>query len=409
MLCCRNSYYVPLFLLVLLRFAPKENNFNEEYLKTICEYDTQKLCPECFKDSPKCEQIDFFKPHWSSWSNRINSLFHGHSSLIGTFAGQSSLAVINRLNRDNTIEQLLLEYCKIRSSADTQCSWTDAGSVDYAVTYLKKAILEDSRIEGCIICPSSNKEQSLNRFLNTVEPTMNELRKLLILHTNVKPLLLALMSLRGGLFPVPKLLLLFGFSTIESFDGEPLNNFYDRPLLVRIRIARELIRAAISFTTGIEGFRFFLTDLTPDNVVVRLGNDPKDVAISIVDLDNVIIVDSLADGISEHHNYHVHSKIECDGCFAYVQADICRYRNSDLNLFATCQLLLEDMNGNSVAGLLNSDRTQRSSDFTSQEDNPATTLHNLLQECVSCIPPTCRNRSIILENILDIIKYHSSR
>ncbi|XP_058128636.1 uncharacterized protein LOC131271246 [Anopheles coustani] len=125
--------------------------------------------------------------------------------------------------------------------------------------------------------------------------------------------------------------------------------------------------------------------------------------VSFVDLDNLIMVDSLADGITHDYNYHVHTKIDCVGCFAYVQADICRYRNSDLNLFAICQLLLEDTNGNSLKGLLNGSRSKLPDDPTLSEDDPAASLHNLLHECVYCRPPACRNRSLILENILNII------
>jgi hypothetical protein len=35
---------------------------------------------------------------------------------------------------------------------------------------------------------------------------------------------------------------------------------------------------------------------------------------------------------------HVHEKIECKGCFAYVPEEICQHHISDLNVFSVCQV-----------------------------------------------------------------------
>lgn len=86
-------------------------------------------------------------------------------------------------------------------------------------------------------------------------------------------------------------------------------------------------------------FRIYFTDATPDNIVV----DRKSLKIAFVDLDNLLIVDSLAysSGMQARKEWtaiHKHEKIECNGCFAYVPEELCAHHISDINLFATCQV-----------------------------------------------------------------------
>lgn len=126
--------------------------------------------------------------------------------------------------------------------------------------------------------------------------------------------------------------------------------------------------------------RIYLTDLTGDNIVV----DEQTLNVAFIDLDNVVVVDSnpqyhhlpATETLLKWDTIHVHEKIECDGCFAYVPNDMCSHHLSDLNIFAVCQvkmlpnttqqlhhykkksfflqLLLEDLNGNVENGFLHS-------------------------------------------------------
>lgn len=92
-------------------------------------------------------------------------------------------------------------------------------------------------------------------------------------------------------------------------------------------------------------FRIYLTDATPDNIAV----DETTLEISYVDLDNVLIVDSLVYDAKENYelnvpetwnNIYKHEYIECDNCFAYIPDEICAHQLSDINLFAACQVLI---------------------------------------------------------------------
>ncbi|XP_049291683.1 uncharacterized protein LOC125768295 [Anopheles funestus] len=400
-------YYILLYVVIVLQRFPKENSPIESILVAVCEYDSRVLCPECFSMSPMCHNFDkLFVPHAESFFNKINSILNSHTTRMGTFLKPNNSAVLKHMNRENAMEKLLAEFCEFHSQPKQNCtSWKRNGSIEEAKAFIKDSILDTTRIEGCVFCPTSGNKQTLERFLATLKPEDNELWNLLAIRTNVEPLLLKLFSTRDTPWYVPKLLGTIGFSFIESYEGQTLEHFYEHPLTTRMLIASKLIKAAFRFTEGIHGFRFYLTDINPDNVVVHAENGGKNVRVTIVDLNNVIILDSLAKTFSTRRDsHHVHGRIECNGCFAYVQEDICRYPNSDLNLFATCQLLLENLNGNYAAGLLHNDQSHGlDQPMMSHRDNVAHILHNLLEECVYCQPPDCRNRSLILEDVLNII------
>ncbi|XP_053669069.1 uncharacterized protein LOC128719470 [Anopheles marshallii] len=400
-------YFILLMIIIVLQRLPKENSRTTRPLEAICEYDSRVLCPECFSILPKCDDFHkLFVPQTESLFNRINSMFNSHTTRIGTFRKQNNPAVLKHINRGEAIEKLLKEFCEWHPQPKQHCtSWKRNGSVEEAKEFIKESILDTTRIEGCIFCPTSGNRQTLRRFLALFEPSDNELWNLFAIRTNVEPLLLKLFSTYDSPFYVPKLLDVVGFSFVESYQGQTLEHFYEHPLATRMLIASKLIKAAFRFTEGIHGFRIYLTDINPDNVVADVKDKGKTVRVSIVDLDNVIILDSRSKTFSTRHNtYHVHGRIECNGCFAYVQEDVCRYPNSDLNFFATCQLLLENLNGNYAAGLLHNDHSKGlDQPMLPHREEAAQNLHNLLEECVHCQPPNCRNRSRILQDVLNII------
>uniref|UniRef100_A0A2M4ATU0 Protein-kinase domain of fam69 n=1 Tax=Anopheles triannulatus TaxID=58253 RepID=A0A2M4ATU0_9DIPT len=402
-------YYGVLFMIIVLRHQPKEPNEGNGPLESICEYETRQLCPECFNGQSECRHADqLFEELHGSWFNKINNLMHAHSTVLGTFRG-TERAVMKTLNRHKVVESLQRAFCdmvllqEIPSSGESAvCSWFLTGNSKDSAMFLKTDILDTSRIEGCIFCPASGNLASLHRFLDAINlDRATELWKLLAIRTNVEPLLLMLASKHQVSMPFPKLLDYFGFSFIESYDGEPLSNFYSSPLHLRMLIARELIKAAFTITEGIDGFRFILTDLSPDNIAVSIEEDHKAVSLSIVDLNNVIVIDSRATTF-ESDRQHVHSKIECDGCFAYSQNDVCNHRTSDLNYFAICQLLLENLNGNTAAGFLHYDQ-ENLRNISDESASQVRLLHTFLHECVYCQPPHCRDRSVILEDILNVL------
>ncbi|XP_050094269.1 divergent protein kinase domain 2A [Anopheles aquasalis] len=409
-------YHAFLFVIIVLRHQPQEPGEGKGPLESICEYETQQLCPECFNGPSVCRHADqLFEEQRGSWFNKINNLMHAHSTTLGTFRG-TDRAVMKTLNPHKAVESLQRAFCdmvleEIPSAISRDaCSWSLKGNTKDSTMFLKKVILDTGRIEGCIFCPANGNLASLHRFLHSIDlDRTTGLWTLLAVRTNVEILLLMLASKHKVSMPFPRLLYYFGFSFIESYDGEPLSKFYNSPLHIRMLIARELIKAAFAITEGIDGFRFILTDLSPDNVAVSIEEeDRKVITLSIVDLNNIIVIDSYATTF-ETDRHHVHRKLECEGCFAYSQNDICSHskKNSDLNYFAVCQLLLEDLNGNAAAGFLHYDHQNLPND-SDESAIQVRLLHTFLRECVYCQPPHCRDRSVILEDILNVLNRWSS-
>ncbi|KAL1397163.1 hypothetical protein pipiens_009967 [Culex pipiens pipiens] len=190
---------------------------------------------------------------------------------------------------------------------------------------------------------------------------------------NVQPLLLELFDGRG--FPVPEVIFQGGFQLFESFDGDALVNFYDSSLNTRLRIAKELIQASFRFTEGVNGFRFYLTDINPDNIAVQAQPSGS---------------------FQRSKVRNIHSRIPCDGCFAYVQEDLCSYQHSDINQFAICQLLYENLNGDREGGFLHIQPNDDAQPGLSE-------IRQLLHHCVYCVPPDCRDRQGLLQQVQEII------
>lgn len=380
-----NLHVLALLLCVIFQFQPRENESLTEYLINQCQIDTQQLCPECFSSSIDCNRwtnlvtIDSSNP-WNQLSCRYNP--HGVSyGLLNN--GQQ--AVIKKLNKNQAIEALLREICQDLQVSQSSCKYkTDSKFINI----IRRKVLEQE-LEGCIICPSKD-ERALKRLLSEFKGT--KLLKLILLKINVQPLLLELFEGRG--FSVPKLIFQGGFQLVESFDGDALVNFYDSTLNIRLGIAKELIAASFRFTEGVDGFRFYLTDINPDNIAVKtLPGSSGAFQVSFVDIDNVIILDSQNKRLQ--NRYHIHSRIDCDGCFAYVQEDLCSYQHSDINQFAICQLLYENLNGNREGGFLHV-----ASDESRKE---IVEIRQLLHHCVYCVPPDCRDRVGLLQQVQEII------
>lgn len=377
-------HLVALFLWIVMKYQPEERASSLKSLVQQCQYDTTILCPGCF---PRPVNCSFFENLKSIDSNELFeellTHFNQHGVRYGTLSGSEQRVVIKNLNKEHGVEELISSICndlKIYRNCRLR-------NKEPYLKVLRQRVLNDNQLEGAILCPLMD-EEALKRFLFEIDE--NDLNKILLMRINAQPLLLKLLQERN--FPVPKLIFQGGFTLVESYEGEALAKYYDRPLNVRLLIANELIKASLNFTAGVDNFRFYLTDINPDNIVVRMSSE-EEIKVTFVDLNNVIILDSHSKRLKPSKQKHVHSRIDCDGCFAYIQEDICVHQISDINLFAVCQLLLENLNGDSKRGFLHSLGT----------DSKQEAFRKLLHQCVYCQPPYCEDRQEVLQRIMEII------
>lgn len=90
----------------------------------------------------------------------------------------------------------------------------------------------------------------------------------------------------------------------------------------------------------------------------------------------------------EQRKSHIHEKIACDNCFAYVPEDICGHAMSDINVYSVCQLLHSDLYDNMLNGFLHS--------------NDDDEISVLINQCVICKFGNC-NRFEIANSLINIL------
>lgn len=77
--------------------------------------------------------------------------------------------------------------------------------------------------------------------------------------------------------------------------GKTIENYLNRPLLLRIHIMEQLLRTAYNFTFSDPQFSYYFRDISYSNVVLD-----SDLRTRIVDLEHIIVVDRNA---STNGNY----------------------------------------------------------------------------------------------------------
>lgn len=130
--------------------------------------------------------------------------------------------------------------------------------------------------------------------------------------------------------------------------GTRLNTFENANWFKRAYLAQQLLIAAKNFTFDHNQFRFYLTDVSPDNIAVN-----GDFKLSFVDLENVILSlkvegefqifffvlksDTVAgNGVHRSTNYE-----EDAALFVYSENEICQSSISDHNFYAICKVIVK--------------------------------------------------------------------
>lgn len=120
---------------------------------------------------------------------------------------------------------------------------------DLSVKSLKNHFTNKERVDGSVLCPTG---ENYERFYN-LSGVKNETEFWVMMNVNVQPILLQIFNKTK--LPVPKLYRSCGFSIVQSYEGTTLDHFYNHSFKIRLKLAKELITAAIQFTEGFDGFR----------------------------------------------------------------------------------------------------------------------------------------------------------
>uniref|UniRef100_A0A0A1WJ15 UPF0672 protein C3orf58 homolog n=1 Tax=Zeugodacus cucurbitae TaxID=28588 RepID=A0A0A1WJ15_ZEUCU len=230
--------------------------------------------------------------------------------------------------------------------------------------YLRKEYMAKVFKSDLHICPHESVQQFVNFF--TTHSGHNETAVWLFLLTNPQVLIHPYLQAHG--FPVPPLFGICGLTIFQMHVGQTLQHFYEANFDIKLRIAKQLLEAALKFTNGFEGFRMYITDITADNLIYNVERDK----LYFIDLNTAYIVHAgsttNSDDIDQHEN------IACDDCFAFVPIRLCTYGISDMNLLESCRFLREDLKRDRTKGFLKPIPTEITTKYTD--------LETLLDNCV---------------------------
>ncbi|VEN63011.1 unnamed protein product [Callosobruchus maculatus] len=271
--------------------------------KTLVDQCEVNYCPLCY-GTDMCDEIYAGKVvlQYKTLSSAFNNIFSVKNVYFAECGGED--CVLKKLVHQH-------EFLRIRSNGET---------VDKLVSYLMGDTLEVKKFKTC-------NRHTAETFL--AQLNYSDIRHIdTLLQLNVEPLLLQLFNRSNG-WPVPTFYGSCGRLAIMQYAGSDLNSIEHIPWLSRAYVAHQILQAAVNFTWNHPLFRLYLTDISPDNIVVD-----QNLKISFVDLEHSILSPK-----SEGNNLHI-SEHHIDEDYVFSETKICHSDISDHNIYSVCKLLL---------------------------------------------------------------------
>ncbi|CAG9813979.1 unnamed protein product [Phaedon cochleariae] len=286
-------YYIILPVLLSMIFLIQQ--------KTVLELCELQTCPFCYGED-MCVDIRENKItlQYSSVSDFIYNLLSVKNVYFAVYDNKK--VVLKKLAHDSELHKLDLDSIK---------------SVKHSLMYEHQSFaICDNRTFDAFW---QNADFKNARHLST------------ILQINAEPVLLKIFS-AGEDFPVPKLFGFCGRLAIMENCGQPLTTIENHSWIDRCYVAYQILQAAKDFTGNHERFRLYLTDISPDNIVV---ND--ELKVAFVDLEHAVVKMMEADGFGTsrvHHTVHVADT------YYYSREELCEHSVSDHNIYGVCMMIL---------------------------------------------------------------------
>ncbi|CAH1990354.1 unnamed protein product [Acanthoscelides obtectus] len=266
----------------------------------LCELDS---CPLCYGTN-MCSEIQ--AGNVTLQYNTLKSAFYNIFSVKNVYFA--------KCGGKNCILKKLVhrhEFLEIGSHGDTEME-------------LVKYLMSVSDIKKFKICNQHTAEEFLKQL------KYDDIRHIdILLQLNVEPLLLQIFNKEND-WPIPKFYGSCGRLAIMEYAGKDLNTIEHADWFKRAYVAHKILEAAINFTLNHPVFRLYLTDISPDNIVVD-----DQLRISFVDLEHGILNSKLQGKKNLHASDHY-----LDENYAFSESEICHSDISDHNIYSVCKLLL---------------------------------------------------------------------
>lgn len=230
----------------------------------LCEFNT---CPKCF-GTDLCGDIQQNKIvlQYNSILNLMYNVFSVKNVYFARYCDKE--VVLKKLAHNSELKKL---------------DSPDRNNFHELINFL----ISDSGVKNFRLC---NKDTA-NSFLRMLSYKNSENLQTLLL-TNTEPLLLEIFSNQHG-WSVPKLYGFCGRLVVVENTGQPLNQIENFSWFARAYVAYQILQAVDNFTRNHKTFRLYLTDISPDNIVVD-----QDLKVTFVDLENAILKKKAVNGKS---------------------------------------------------------------------------------------------------------------
>lgn len=272
--------------------------------KSILELCDLSKCPFCYGDS-LCADIKRNKIslEYNSFSKLFFNIFSVKNIYFALYGDKS--VILKKLAHENELSALKLY--------NSNCSKNEI-----------RRNLNGGANKNFKLCNGSS-----DAFLQNLKYT--DIRNICtILLVNVEPIIFDFFS-RNDNWSVPELYGFCGRLVVVENAGEPLNSIKNYDWYQRAYVAYQILTAARNFTENHKTFRLYLTDISPDNIVVN-----HNLEVRFIDLGNVVMKTKGKRDIIMS-NTHYSENFDEDN-FIFSETQICESELSDHNIFAVCKV-----------------------------------------------------------------------
>ncbi|KAI4464260.1 Divergent protein kinase [Holotrichia oblita] len=299
-------------------------------VKPITSYSDLEKCPYCYGKG-MCTAFDN-KDVYVSFLSLINiinykNIYYGEYNNINVIV--KKLASSEELHRFD-------DYVCYENRLDNGC---DLGLIDDQQNYTQKIL---DYMNGNVnefkpfkVCSKAAAEVLYDEFLKAKPDDVDKEYYLknvwTILKINVEPLILQLLNADKN-WPVPKYYGSCGRLAVIENRGLTLLDKIKQPWIDRAYLTLQLLQGAGNFTFDHPHLRFYLTDISADNIAID-----DSLKLTFIDLENIVVLHEKINKGSPKHKSEI---IDDSTDFAYSQEDLCTHSVSDHNYYAICKLLL---------------------------------------------------------------------
>ncbi|KRT79707.1 hypothetical protein AMK59_7316, partial [Oryctes borbonicus] len=298
-------------------------------VKPITSYSDIEKCPYCYGDGI-CQafQTNEIVVSFLSRANVLNykNIYYGEYNNINVIVKKlASNEELRRFDDYVCYENHLKDGCTLGPIDDEQ-NYTQK-----IIEYMNGNVHEFKPFKVC----SSAGAYVLYEDFYWMKPVGMEVADYLknvwtMLKINAEPLILQLLKSDKN-WPVPKYYGSCGRLAVIENRGLTLLHKIKLPWIDRAYLTLQLLQGAKNFTFDYPHLRFYLTDISADNIAVDDA-----LKLTFIDLENMVVAHEDAE-LKIRHKSQVIS--DSDG-FAYSQGELCRHSVSDHNYYAICKLLL---------------------------------------------------------------------